>query len=321
MTSNSFSSARPHGFALIVTLSLMILLTVIAVGLLSLSSISLRGSASQSASNVAKSNARVAMMLALGDLQKAAGDGRRVTVDGSIYDGAGNPNVVGVWKSWSPKIAENPLAVAPNYTSAKDSRFVTWLASSGNPSDLVLQDWAKTGKLATPMDLFTLKSDGFLLSGSKLEVLKGTPSAGAMAWAIVQDATRSKIELVKTAEPVRSTAMSQILGSQFISHGHGRSVNPYFFASIKADGSGMAGTGKSIRFKPGEVRVFAPNSQTDVEFLTTNSIRKRTLPLRPVDNPHQLSARGRWRHSSTLTYPAPPTLPPTSSPTVGRALT
>ena len=118
-----------------------------------------------------------------------------MTVDGSIYDGAGNPNVVGVWKSWSPKLAENPLAVAPNYTSAKDSRFVTWLASSGVPSDLVLQDWAKTGKLATPMDLFTLKSDGFLLSGSKVEVLKGKPSAGAMAWAIVQDATRAKINV------------------------------------------------------------------------------------------------------------------------------
>ncbi len=163
----------------------MILLTVIAVGLLTLSSISLRGATSQSASNLARSNARMAMMLALGELQKAAGDERRVTVDGSIYDGAANPNVVGVWKLWSLKLAENPLAVAPVYGAAKDSRFVTWLASCANPTDLVAQDWAKSGKLTNPMDLVTLKNDGFQLSGSKVEVLKAKPAAGAMAWAIV----------------------------------------------------------------------------------------------------------------------------------------
>ena len=61
---------KSRGFALVVTLSLMILLTLIAVGLLTLSSIALRSSSEESAMATVRANARLAMMLALGDLQK-----------------------------------------------------------------------------------------------------------------------------------------------------------------------------------------------------------------------------------------------------------
>lgn len=50
---------NPRGFALVVTLSLMILLTVIAVGLLTLSGISLRSSAQIDAMQAARANARM----------------------------------------------------------------------------------------------------------------------------------------------------------------------------------------------------------------------------------------------------------------------
>jgi hypothetical protein len=194
MKSTSLPTARTRGFALVVTLSLMILLTVIAVGLLSLSSISLRRSGVDSSGSIARANARLALMLALGELQKNAGDDRRITVDASIIDGAKNPNVVGVWKSWSPGLVTNPTA-APDYQTEKDKQFVGWLASTPNPADLSGKDWAKSGTLAAPVDLFAMKSDGFRLSGSKVDVGKGTPSAGTMAWAVVQDATRAKINV------------------------------------------------------------------------------------------------------------------------------
>jgi len=53
-------------------------------------------------------------------------------------------------------------------------------------------------------------------------------------------------------EAGRGAGLSQNIGSQFINVGHGRSVNPYFYASITPDGSGTAVAGKSIRFKPGD---------------------------------------------------------------------
>jgi hypothetical protein len=192
---HAYRQAPRPGFALVITLSLMILLTILAVGLLSLSTIALRTSGAGAATARARANARLALELAIGDLQKAVGDDRRVTADGSIFDGAKNPNVVGVWKSWSPKLAENEFpTVSPAYTT-KSTQFVRWLTSCANPDDLVSQDWAKSGTLANPVNLFATTSDGFLLAGSKVQIMPGTASAGAMAWAVVQDATRAKINV------------------------------------------------------------------------------------------------------------------------------
>ncbi len=119
-----------RGFALIVTLSLMILLTVIAVGLLSLSSISLRASSQSSDMTVARSNARMALMLAIGELQKNAGLDTRVTARADLLD-ENNPPVLGVWKSWegtNHNSAGRPIA--PDYSNHKNARFLAWLTSA-----------------------------------------------------------------------------------------------------------------------------------------------------------------------------------------------
>jgi hypothetical protein len=189
------SCVKIRGFALVITLLLMILLTVLAVGLLTLSSVSLRTASHGQAMATARANARLALMLALGELQKTAGDDRRVTADGSIFDGTKYPNVLGVWKSWSPKLAENEFPTVPPAYTTKNTQFVRWLTSSTKPDDLASQDWAKTGTLANPVNLFTTTSDGFLLAGSKVEIMPGKAAAGAMAWAVVQDATRAKINV------------------------------------------------------------------------------------------------------------------------------
>lgn len=93
------------------------------------------------------------------------------------------------------------------------------------------------------------------------------------------------------AEPVRKGPVAGVLGAQFVagSNPQGRQVDPYFFASITSDGSGTASAGQAIRFKPGEVRVFAPAQSVDLPFVSSGTVRQRTLNLMPVNNASQLS--------------------------------
>ena len=61
-----YRRSKQRGFALVISLSLMVLLTVLAIGLLTLSTVSLRASGQSEAMEVAKSNARMALSLAIG---------------------------------------------------------------------------------------------------------------------------------------------------------------------------------------------------------------------------------------------------------------
>jgi hypothetical protein len=92
------TACRKHrGFALVVTLSLMILLTIMAVGLLSLSAVSLRASTQGAAMSEARANARLALMLALGELQKELGPDQRISAPGGQQLEEGDKSAGGQW--------------------------------------------------------------------------------------------------------------------------------------------------------------------------------------------------------------------------------
>ncbi len=126
-----------RGFALIATLSLMILLAILAVGMLSLSAVSLRSSSQGAAQAEAHANARVALMLAISELQRSTGPDTRITAPANIVD-ENYPQLLGVWRSWEGTNHEaNGRPSVPNYASKDQSeseggRFVDWLVSSAD---------------------------------------------------------------------------------------------------------------------------------------------------------------------------------------------
>ena len=75
---------RKSGFALISTLSIIVLLAFIAAALLSLSSLSLRQSSHTREYEEARENAKLGLMIALNDLQGALGPDQRVTAQADI---------------------------------------------------------------------------------------------------------------------------------------------------------------------------------------------------------------------------------------------
>ncbi len=118
-----------------VTLSLMILLTIVAVGLLSLSSISMRTTGQTSDMATARANARMALLIALGELQKTAGLDTRVTARADLVKDT-NPPVLGVWKSWEgTDHSSTGRPIAPAYAENKKARFEAWLISGMSQVD------------------------------------------------------------------------------------------------------------------------------------------------------------------------------------------
>jgi Tfp pilus assembly protein PilX len=132
--SQSNRSAHHHaqGFALVATVSMMVLMTLIAIGMLSLSTIEQRssGGGANDADRMARANARMALMIALGELQKAAGPDQRVTATATILGSATNPYATGTTaadgrKHWLGVWNTNGYSPA----DPDNKTFVRWLVS------------------------------------------------------------------------------------------------------------------------------------------------------------------------------------------------
>ena len=107
---------------------LMVLLTLLAVAMLSLSSISLRNAAREVAQAEARANARLALNLAIGQLQQHAGDDRRITWTADMIPAgddysqtaavSGRRHWTGVHRSWDAGLDQRP-----------EPEFLAWLVS------------------------------------------------------------------------------------------------------------------------------------------------------------------------------------------------
>ncbi|MCX6876927.1 MAG: hypothetical protein NTW21_24400 [Verrucomicrobia bacterium] len=202
---------RPKpGFALVVTLSLMILLTVIAVGLLTLSSISLRASSQGQAMATARSNARLALMLALGDLQKSLGPDRAVSATSEILTASpAKPHTTGVWESWW----DFDPSKSPGYASEKTKRFRRWLVSSADPSATENRDFATAAWTGKTIELVGNASLGGNAPTTAKVVAGLVPVAragkiqGAYAWHVADEAVKARVNLYR--DPDQNTTLAQ----------------------------------------------------------------------------------------------------------------
>jgi type II secretory pathway pseudopilin PulG len=191
--------AAAKGFTLVVTLIMMVLLTILALGLLGLATIELRSQGQGEARAVARANARVGLMMALGQLQTSLGDDRRISSDASVLAGTKNPSAVGVWTGWSPDLAttsNSPSTPRIDYRTPKSQTgFRGWLVSDPDPVKVQQLAWHTSNPSTTEQaGLFTLAGSGFDLSATKVPVTtKG--SKGTFAWAVSQENTKARINI------------------------------------------------------------------------------------------------------------------------------
>lgn len=190
---------RNRGFALVVTLMMLILLTLLVVGMLSLSSVALRSSNRSSAQAEAHANARMGLMIAIGELQKSMGPDTRISAHAGVL-------------ARDPRIGLNP---APNTAKA------WWLgvsssdptqgvgSSAGNPVVWLLSGLEKsdssggqlTGSFEDPVVMYgensintPLLTGGEPIRAGMVDVTNGASGRpGAYAWFVEDDGMKAQL--------------------------------------------------------------------------------------------------------------------------------
>ncbi|MBT8044547.1 MAG: hypothetical protein KJO79_06310, partial [Verrucomicrobiae bacterium] len=206
------------GFALVATISVMVLLVMVALAMLSLTTIELRSNKHGSAMAEAKANARMSLMLALGELQAAMGPDQRISASAAILDETtvNHPHWTGVWNSW--KAGEGEASqhrtisgvddeMHPSYSDSREDHFRSWLVSLNPdeieqvslPTNLALagetkpQGSADAVRLVGSGSLGTASDANDYVSARLLPVRSGNAVTGRYGWWIGDESQKARI--------------------------------------------------------------------------------------------------------------------------------
>lgn len=253
-------ASRHRGFALIVTVSLLVLLAVVAIGLLTLSTVITRSIRQDDAIQLAQSNARMALTLAIGELQASMGPDQRVSAEASILDSgssASENHLMGVWRSWE---GIDLVGGAGDYDD-KDERFLRWMVSHPDRQLLEKMDFANSGgdTGSDPVylvDRGSVRNDSNRARAWKVPIRNGgTSSTGSHAWLVTGENTKARINLPRRALTGGSDGSPTELQSEI-----------------------AAASTPDLRVLGGAMATFPTGGEPAVKAITTN-----TLPLASED--------------------------------------
>ncbi len=127
------------GFALIATITLMMLLALLSAGLLTIASSQVRISEKHIFAAEAKAICRFSLETAIGQLQCELGPDQRVSANSGILssstDGGSTPYILGVWDSWDSWLNQQSskgMGISSTYDKGRSSMFRRWLISDPN---------------------------------------------------------------------------------------------------------------------------------------------------------------------------------------------
>jgi len=202
--------AQTRGFALVATVSMMVLLTMIALGMLSLATLEQRsaGGSAAEADQQARANARMALMIALGELQKAAGPDQRVTATASILGSADNPYTtgteaqdgrkhwVGVWNTAKTIDTDSDGNADAPYSPAdpdnKEKAFLRWLVSGDQDQLDALAD-ARTLPAADDVVIFEGADAAATVKVPKVEVTTNSGNTSYYAYWVEDEGVKADL--------------------------------------------------------------------------------------------------------------------------------
>jgi hypothetical protein len=191
------SLARPkptNGFALVTTIMMMSLLSIIVIAMLSLSTVTLRSNERDTYHAIAKANARMALMVAIGKLQEAAGPDQRITASAEIKGITANPQWTGIWRTDTTDVEPDPV----------------WLVSGHRPDPNKVLDKNESALLVS------LSSDanrGKDIRAEYIKVSNGRTN-GRYAYWIGDEGVKARVDLSRPKQEESTTFHEKVAHAQ-----------------------------------------------------------------------------------------------------------
>ncbi len=203
---------------------MMILLALLTVGLLSLSTIALRSGSHEAARAEAQANARLALTIAIGELQLGVGPDQRITASSSMLDtvpdsettdGVIHPNLTGIWESRNDALGDKP-----DYDRAKPFR--RWLVSESKNDRVRSLDFATTSDFTEPV-LVVGATPGEGDSPGSPAVHAGLVRSGkgGYAWWVADENCKARVGLRDELDLDDSATVAALLASSATPGAHG----------------------------------------------------------------------------------------------------
>jgi hypothetical protein len=200
------------GFTLIMSVALLFLIALLAIGMLSMSSIELRRSSQSAAAAVARSNARLALMLAIGNLQKQLGPDQRVSAPASQGGDLPQRHWTGVWSTraadgkslWRRDDANGGLIDSRGSDWKRDQKVLNWLVS-GNE---IARNHLPSGELASGASVILVDkgslgdkaSEGDLVKAPLVRVGSNPGQSGHFAYWVGDEGIKANVATVNAYE-------------------------------------------------------------------------------------------------------------------------
>ena len=203
---------QKQGFALIASLSIMVLLVMITVGMLTLSTSEVRKSTQDKYQLEAQANARMALSIAIGKLQVYASQDQRITATASILDadsttenieGVSNPHWVGVWRSDGLKSedldtgliqqTDGPVTDRRENGYIRENEVLEWLVSGSNLDP--------TKQLSREDELMIFKAAASAPTSDQVTVKKvKLENSGHYAFWVADEGVKARVNLEKATD-------------------------------------------------------------------------------------------------------------------------
>lgn len=216
-----------RGFALVVSITMLVLLSILALGMLSLSSIALRTASADSSEAEARANARLALMMAISEIQQALGRDGAITAPSAILDtnpdtadvvGVAEPHLTGVWAARTER-----LGTEPDYD--RETPFMRWLVSNKDPDSVEKLKLAVDGDLAEPVVMVSKSAR----PGSEVRAGRVPVGRGSYAWWVGDENSKARIGLSdETDRGDAAASVADLLAGMATPGSHGIRAVPGF---------------------------------------------------------------------------------------------